>query len=187
VVTYVAVFALILAYGALVAAYAALRSLARLRRSTAVLARGTRSAQGRETQLEATERHATATLGVAEELSDLRAHVDASAAALLEAVTERTAVAQRALSRVALVRYNALAEMSGRMSFSLALLDESGDGLTISAIAGRSDTSVYAKAVAAGRGQQELSPEEQQAVKAAMTRKVPAAVAPAPTAMRKAG
>ena len=166
-----AVFALLLAYVALVAAYVALRALARLRRSTAVLARGTRSASGKETLLEATERHAQATLGVAEELRDLRADVQASHAAVLDAVSERTAVAERALSRVALVRYDALAEMSGRMSFSLALLDDRGDGLTISAIAGRSDTSVYAKAVSAGRGEHELSPEEQQVVKAAMTGK----------------
>lgn len=169
------VFALVLAYVALVAAYASLRTLSRLRRSTAVLARGTRSASGTETLLEATERHAQAALGVAEELQDLRAHLDASNAAMLQAVTDRSAVASQALSRVALVRYDALTEMSGRMSFSLALLDEHGDGVTITAIAGRADTSVYAKAVRAGRGEHELSPEERQAVQAAMTRSAPVA------------
>ena len=57
------------------------------------------------------------------------------------------------------------------MSFSLALLDEQGDGVTISAIAGRSDTQVYAKGVTSGRGEHDLSPEEAQAVSAALVKR----------------
>ncbi len=57
------------------------------------------------------------------------------------------------------------------MSFSLALLDEHGDGVTISAIAGTSDTRVYAKGVANGKGEHELSPEEAQAVAAALDKR----------------
>ena len=72
---------------------------------------------------------------------------------------------------MALVRYDAFTEMSGRMSFSLALLDDHGDGITLTAMTGRTDTRVYAKAVAAGEGEHELSPEERQAVAAAMDRK----------------
>ena len=64
--------------------------------------------------------------------------------------------------------YDALAQMSGRMSFSLALLDDHGDGVAISAITGLSDTRVYAKPIAGGQGEQELSPEERQAVSAAL-------------------
>ena len=56
------------------------------------------------------------------------------------------------------------------MSFSLALLDDEGDGVAMTAITGRSDTRVYAKGVRGGTGEQELSPEEQQAVKAALKR-----------------
>jgi hypothetical protein len=78
---------------------------------------------------------------------------------------------QGALSQVALVRYDAFGEMSGRMSFSLALLDEHGDGVTISAVAGPTDTRVYAKAVADGKGEHDLSPEEQQAVAAALAKR----------------
>jgi hypothetical protein len=57
------------------------------------------------------------------------------------------------------------------MSFSLALLDERGDGVTISAIAGNTDTRVYAKSVADGKGEHDLSPEESQAVSAALDRR----------------
>ncbi|MDT4950131.1 MAG: hypothetical protein QOJ37_2726 [Pseudonocardiales bacterium] len=158
---YVAVFALALAYVALVAAYVALRTLAKLRRATALLARGTRGPQGQESLIEVTHRHAERTEVVAEQLEALRAHVDATSA-------DRAGEAPGALRNVALVRYDAFSEMSGRMSFSLALLDEKGDGLTLSAIASSSDTRVYAKGVAAGKGEHDLSPEEQQAVASAL-------------------
>jgi hypothetical protein len=50
------------------------------------------------------------------------------------------------------------------------LLDDRGDGVTISAITGRTDTRVYAKSVANGAGEHGLSPEESQAVAAALDR-----------------
>ena len=71
------------------------------------------------------------------------------------------------------MRYDAFGEMSGRLSFSLALLDAKGDGVTISAIASTSDTRVYAKGVAGGKGEHELTPEEQQAVASALGRRRP--------------
>jgi hypothetical protein len=171
--TYVAVFALVLAYVALVAAYFALRTLAKLRRAAAVLAKGARGPEARASLIEATHRNSERTELIAEEIADLRAlladnlkqHGGRSGQA------ERAGHAQGGLSNVALVRYDAFGEMSGRMSFSLALLDEHGDGVTISAIAGSADTRVYAKAVAGGQGEHELSPEEQQAVTAALAKR----------------
>jgi hypothetical protein len=73
----------------------------------------------------------------------------------------------RALRDVAVVRYDALNEMSGQLSFSMALLNALGDGLVLSSINGRQQTRTYAKVVEAGKGAQELSPEEEQAIKAA--------------------
>lgn len=166
--TYVAVFALVLAYLALVAAYSALRTLAKLRRTTSLLARGSRGTDGRQSLIEATSAHAEITQTVAEELAQLRVHVDEQHAAALAAIAERAVSEQGVLRKVALVRYDAFADMSGRMSFSLAVLDEGGDGVTLSAISGRSDTRVYAKSVVAGTGEQELSPEERQAVSSAL-------------------
>ena len=164
--TYVAVFALALAYVALVAAYFALRTLAKLRRASAVLARGARGPEARASLIEATHRNTERVEVIAEELADLRGLVadgmkDRSAAKPGEHV-------QGALTNVSLVRYDAFGEMSGRMSFSLALLDEHGDGVTISAIAGTADTRVYAKSISDGKGEHELSPEEGQAVAAAL-------------------
>jgi hypothetical protein len=73
----------------------------------------------------------------------------------------------KALRDVAIVRYDALNEMSGQLSFSLALLNAVGDGVVLSSINGRAETRTYAKPVIAGRGEQELSPEEAQAVHSA--------------------
>jgi hypothetical protein len=167
-VTYVAVFALVLAYAALVAAYLALRTLAKLRQATTVLAKGARGPEARASLIEATQRNTERTEVIAEEIADLRALV----ADGMKTRKEQTGSAvQGALSNVALVRYDAFGEMSGRMSFSLALLDEHGDGVTISAIAGPGDTRVYAKAVADGKGEHELSPEEQRAVSSALAKR----------------
>jgi hypothetical protein len=166
--TYVAVFALVLAYVALVAAYFALRTLAKLRRATAVLARGARGPEARASLIEATQRNTERTEVIAEEIADLRALV---ADGLGQRNEPRTGKPPSALTNVALVRYDAFGEMSGRMSFSLALLDEKGDGVTISAIAGPTDTRVYGKAVVDGKGEHDLSPEESQAVASALTKR----------------
>jgi hypothetical protein len=83
------------------------------------------------------------------------------------AVGSRGTVDPRALRDIAIVRYDALNQMSGQLSFSLALLNATGDGVVLSSINGRAETRTYAKPVVAGQGGQELSPEEAQAVQSA--------------------
>ena len=46
---------------------------------------------------------------------------------------------------LAVVRYDALSEMSGQLSFSVALLNALGDGVVLSSINGRTETRTYAK------------------------------------------
>src|SRR5215469_3148824 len=70
----------------------------------------------------------------------------------------------KALRDIAIVRYDALREMSGQLSFSVALLNAIGDGVVLSSINGRAESRTYAKPVLAGQGKQELSPEEARAV-----------------------
>ena len=82
-------------------------------------------------------------------------------------VGSRGTVDPRALRDVAIVRYDALNEMSGQFSFSLALLNALGDGVVVSSINGRAETRTYAKVVHAGKGTQQLSPEEENAVRQA--------------------
>ena len=82
-------------------------------------------------------------------------------------VGSRGTVDPRALRDLAIVRYDALNEMTGQLSFSLALLNTAGDGVVLSSINGRSETRTYAKVVLSGAGTQPLSPEEEQAVRSA--------------------
>ncbi len=86
----------------------------------------------------------------------------------------------RSLRNVGIVSYDALNEMSGQLSFSLALLDSRGDGVVVSSINGRAETRTYAKPIVAGRGGQELSPEETQAVRSAQLGTGLSSAAPVP-------
>ncbi|GAA3606964.1 hypothetical protein GCM10022199_08420 [Marihabitans asiaticum] len=86
-----------------------------------------------------------------------------------ESATLRSEVGA-ALSRVAVVRYDAFGDMGGRLSFSAALLDANGDGIVLTSIHGRSESRTYAKGVTAGDSPDAaatLTPEERQAVAAA--------------------
>jgi hypothetical protein len=73
-----------------------------------------------------------------------------------------------------LVRYDAYNEMSGRQSTSIALLDSRGSGIVISSIHHRDQARLYAKQVVSGRAELELSPEEEEAMRAALSGELPA-------------
>jgi hypothetical protein len=72
-----------------------------------------------------------------------------------------------------LVRYDAYNEMSGRQSTTIALLDSSGSGIVLSSIHHRDQARLYAKQIVGGRGQLELSPEEEEAIRVALAGEVP--------------
>ena len=72
------------------------------------------------------------------------------------------------LRHLSVVRYDAFGDMGGRLSFSAAILDDSGDGLVLSSVHARGESRTYAKGVVAGRSELALTPEEQQAVASAL-------------------
>jgi hypothetical protein len=74
------------------------------------------------------------------------------------------AVADTSLRHLAVVRYDAFGDMGGHLSWSMALLDDSGDGVVLTSIHGRSDSRTYAKNVTAWTASQQLSPEEEEAI-----------------------
>ncbi|MGI5205509.1 DUF4446 family protein [Spirillospora sp. CA-108201] len=82
-------------------------------------------------------------------------------------------VDERALRDLAIVHYDALKEMSGHRSFSLALINAVGDGVVVSSINGRTETRTYAKAVQSGHAVETLSPEENHVLRAARLGKGP--------------
>ncbi|MFI9840336.1 DUF4446 family protein [Nonomuraea sp. NPDC051941] len=73
----------------------------------------------------------------------------------------------RAIRDVAVCRYDALSEMTGRLSFSVAMINGLGDGIVLTSINGRSETRTYVRPVIGGKGREPLSPEEEEAVRAA--------------------
>jgi hypothetical protein len=73
-----------------------------------------------------------------------------------------------AVTHRALVRYDAYNEMSGHQSLSIALLDANRSGIVLSSIHHRDSARLYAKQIVAGAPELELSPEEQEAVSAAL-------------------
>ncbi|MBF4768446.1 DUF4446 family protein [Nocardioides agariphilus] len=86
---------------------------------------------------------------------------------LRQEVAALRAEARGALRHLSVVRYDAFEDMGGHLSWSLALLDDSGDGVVLTAIHGRSDARTYAKNVTGWRGDQQLSPEEEEALSGA--------------------
>jgi hypothetical protein len=97
-------------------------------------------------------------------IDDLHRAVDEIAAALAR-VDRRV---DGALSRSALIRYDAYEDTGGHQSASLALLDSARSGIVLTAIQGRDYARVYVKQLDRGRTPIALSPEEQQAVERAM-------------------
>jgi hypothetical protein len=83
---------------------------------------------------------------------------------LRQEVAALRAEAGDALRHLAVVRYDAFGDMGGHLSWSLALLDDAGNGVVLTSIHGRSDARTYAKNVAAWSSQQQLSPEEEEAI-----------------------
>jgi uncharacterized protein YlxW (UPF0749 family) len=69
-----------------------------------------------------------------------------------------------ALRHLSVVRYDAFGDMGGHLSWSAALLDDSGNGIVLTSIHGRSESRTYAKNIAAWSSDQTLSPEEDEAV-----------------------
>lgn len=93
-----------------------------------------------------------------------------------ERLDERMATAEDrldgAIAYRALVRYDAYGEMSGHQSTSLALLDADHNGVVLSSIAHRDTARLYCKQVHGGRGEHQLSPEEEEAVRRALAGEV---------------
>jgi hypothetical protein len=75
-----------------------------------------------------------------------------------------------AITRTAVVAYDAFGNIAGQLSRSIALLSESGDGVVLSILVSREETLFFTKEIRAGVGSEPLSPEEDSAVGRAMGR-----------------
>lgn len=76
--------------------------------------------------------------------------------------------------KVGLVKYDAFHEMGGKLSFSLALLNETDDGFVMNAVHSREGCYTYIKEIIAGNSVIVLAEEEQEALKIAKESNKPA-------------
>ena len=72
--------------------------------------------------------------------------------------------------KTGLVKYDAFREMSGALSYSLALLDKENNGILISSMYSREGCYTYAKEIAHGESKINLSEEEAEALKQAIAK-----------------
>jgi 3-dehydroquinate synthase class II len=72
-----------------------------------------------------------------------------------------------AVDNAALVRFNSFAHMGAELSFALALLDQEGTGVLITAIQSIEECRIYAKVIEKGKAGVKLSEEEKQAIEKA--------------------
>ena len=84
--------------------------------------------------------------------------------ALRQEVAALKAESAQALRHVAVIRYDAFTDTGGQLSWSMALLDDSGSGVVLTSIQGRNESRTYAKNVAAWSSETQLSPEEEDAI-----------------------
>ncbi|TCC52796.1 DUF4446 family protein [Kribbella capetownensis] len=68
------------------------------------------------------------------------------------------------LQHLAVVRYDAFGDTGGKLSWSMALLDDQGDGVVLTSINSRADARTYAKEIKAFVSEAKLSPEEEEAI-----------------------
>ncbi|HYZ93697.1 MAG TPA: DUF4446 family protein [Actinomycetota bacterium] len=146
--------AVVLGVMALIVAMGVFFSFAAVRRRLIVLQGRGRS----EDILEAVSRQAEAVRALREDIQ----HLSRELHALHEAF-------RGTLQRFAVYRYDAFEDMGGQLSFSAAILNDFGDGLVISCINGRTEARTYAKPVARATSAFNLSPEEQEAIRLALS------------------
>jgi Protein of unknown function (DUF4446) len=103
----------------------------------------------------------------------LRDWVEETAAGLDSRVGDAERRMDGCVSHMSLVRYDAMNELSGQQSSTLALLDSNRTGVVLSSILHRDQARFYVKQVNEGNAEYELSPEEQRAVAAALAETSP--------------
>jgi hypothetical protein len=115
---------------------------------------------------------------IQEAFVQLRDWVEETATRLEERMATAEERIDGCVAYTSLVRYDAMGEMSGQQSSTMALLDSRRTGVVVSSILHRDQARVYVKQVREGESELELSPEELQAIEAAMAGPQPAAHQP---------
>mgnify|MGYP004538695221 CR=1 FL=1 len=78
----------------------------------------------------------------------------------------------KCVNKVAIMRYKAFADVGSDLSFSIAILDSYNDGVILTGIYSRHDSTTYAKPVDKGISRYDLSEEEQHVLNEAINQEV---------------
>ncbi|MEW9097170.1 MAG: DUF4446 family protein [Clostridiaceae bacterium] len=76
------------------------------------------------------------------------------------------------IQKTSIVRYRAFENVGSDLSYSIALLDNKNDGIILTGIYGRNDSTTYAKPIDKGLSRYELSEEEKYVLKDAMSKSI---------------
>lgn len=79
---------------------------------------------------------------------------------VLKALKDLADDQQKAVSKVAMSRYNPYKDVGGDQSFSIILLNGRDSGLVVTSLHTRSGTRIYSKQITSGKTEVELSSEE---------------------------
>ncbi len=71
-------------------------------------------------------------------------------------------------SKVAMKRYNAFGERGNDLSFSMAIIDDSSNGVVLTSLHNRENSYIYSKPLEGGDSQYPLSPEEKEVIALAL-------------------
>ena len=77
---------------------------------------------------------------------------------------------KKCTQKVSILRYKAFDDVGSDLSFSIAMLDGDNNGIIITSIYGRHDSTTYAKPVDKGISRYDLSEEEERVLKEAMSK-----------------
>ncbi|MGL5380074.1 DUF4446 family protein [Clostridium sp.] len=75
------------------------------------------------------------------------------------------------VNKIAIMRYKAFENVGSDLSFSIAILDSYNDGVILTGIYGRQESTTYAKPIDKGISRYDLSEEEQHVLKEAINKK----------------
>ncbi|WP_027626060.1 DUF4446 family protein [Clostridium lundense] len=76
------------------------------------------------------------------------------------------------VQRVSIVRYRAFEDVGSDLSYSIALLDNKNNGVILTGIYGRNESTTYAKPIDKGLSRYELSDEEKYVLEDAMNKSI---------------
>ncbi|MGL5616363.1 MAG: DUF4446 family protein [Sarcina sp.] len=95
---------------------------------------------------------------------------EASASTVVDRFEALEGTMKNCVQKVGVIRYKAFEDVGSDLSFSVALLDGNNDGVMITGIYGRMESTTYAKPIDKGISRYELSEEESKALAQAINK-----------------